>query len=297
MPAGESVVFADELLDAGEACGPVAFASACLVGMVWCHPVAMRGMAWVCCVCVKSSAVARLRSCAWNLPSVEAIEGVVMVDGHSGMGDMDEFGEYYWDLLNVEVSHWETLEPLGDHSDDRESWSATLHDLNGKEAVTIGSAWMNLFRFARFDGAFFDLADEVDGDLAHLAGAISRGGAPKGHLFRGAGEAAWHVVTINRLNIDPSMRGKGLGTAFVGRMLQLMLPAESAIVAVFPAPVMVAHEDRTLADWDRVRRFWTGAGFVHLADGVAVAIHDPEGADDEMHAWRRRVKRPWPTTK
>lgn len=166
-------------------------------------------------------------------------------------------------------------------------WSArlTLGD------TVIGRARIFVFDNARYRDIWYP-CDAQDEDLARLASAITdKRGRPLRRLFTDPLDDARTVAFVDRLVIEPEHRGRGLGKEFLALSLDAILGPRAAVIAAYPFPL---ENRKSLAQehWDRVRSFWTGAGYVHFADGVYVAPHSEEWRPTVLNEWRGRVRRP-----
>lgn len=172
-----------------------------------------------------------------------------------------------------------------------EEWFAELRG----NTERFGSATLHLFRNARQ----WDVADACDGhseDLATVAGAITtKAGRLLPRLLRGPLENARTLVIVDRLRMEPRVRGRGMGTEFLWRSLDGVLGDHKALIGTYPHPIEVKKP--TPADKERVRRFWVGAGFVHFGLGVFVGAY-PGTADPEelsmqlaLQQWRTEAGR------
>lgn len=172
-------------------------------------------------------------------------------------------------------------------------------------SAVIGTAMMWHIPDARHNADFFLDCDAESADLSDLAAQLVSGsGSPSRRFFTGPLAYAEDVLLVDRFRIDPAYRRRGLGTAFVTRAVELIVCREPVLVATYPAPTEIPSEVRTAEDWRAVRNFWGSAGFVSAGGGAAVYAQQalPTGTwtnddPDDIRAWSRRVRRPWPPIK
>ncbi|HEX5411046.1 MAG TPA: hypothetical protein VFZ27_04220 [Terriglobia bacterium] len=167
----------------------------------------------------------------------------------------------------------------------------------GDEPVKIGEIEFHLLQRGRAlnEGlSLFEAADCVDDDLGECYKAV----------FDGKGETDWSkevrdlykgqivgldALFIRRIELEPNWRGKGVGAQVVRETISAF-SSSCGVVVCKPFPIQYVgwmdeerkgsrekpgFETQRLADFAKVRRFWTRLGFARLGDSDFYA-HAPE---------------------
>jgi GNAT superfamily N-acetyltransferase len=149
-----------------------------------------------------------------------------------------------------------------------ERWmvSVSLRRSPGDDAVEIGYAHVLVFNLEP-GMDIGDLAERVSGTWIDVA---TRADAPRvpGDALDAA-EPTGHVMLLDRVWLDPSHRGTGLGPIVAAAVIE-RLARGCRLAACYPAPFEVTSagaEDRARSV-EALGRVWSKVGFRHWRDGV-----------------------------
>jgi GNAT superfamily N-acetyltransferase len=144
-------------------------------------------------------------------------------------------------------------------------WTATLDAYEGTpdHAIELGSAWVVLFRDARWNTRFYDRMDEVDTDMEQIASAVYDGsGAAAEELFESLGAEGGDLIIIDRVGIHPEYRGQHFSHMLVDAVAQALSP--EAVIVLLPMPAG-PQEPANVAG---LQKHWSRAGFLEFRNGV-----------------------------
>jgi hypothetical protein len=146
-------------------------------------------------------------------------------------------------------------------------WTATLgaYETDPDASVDVGTAFVVLFRDARWNTGFYDRMDEEDADMEIIASAIvGRNGAASEELFDSMGVEGGDVIVIDRVGIPEEYRGARLSHMLVDATAQALSP--EGVVVLLPMPAG-AQKPANIAG---LQRHWERAGFREHRNGVYV---------------------------